>query len=102
MKLQIPFVTQQGNQARNDCGAACLSMVTGSSIDDVLLVANRPKNEPLHLQDVMAVLRAYRVDHEHVRPLHLPDARRIWRGGLCALAVGGLGNGRSCVSVPGR
>lgn len=78
MKLEIDFVTQQGNRHLNDCGAACVAMVTHSTIDDVLLVANRPKDAPLHLGTIMTVLRAYRLPHEHVRPLHLPDAR-CWR-----------------------
>lgn len=47
MKLQIDFKTQQGNAARNDCGAACVAMLAGVTVDDALLVANKPKNKEL-------------------------------------------------------
>ncbi len=91
MKLQIDFVSQQGNQHRNDCGAACVAMLTGSSIDDVLLVANQPPNKPLHVRDIMAVLRAYRLPSEYVRPLHLPDLRGWLDNGNPVIALVGYG-----------
>lgn len=87
MKLKIDFVSQQGNAARNDCGAACVAMLAGVGVDDVLLVANRPVNEPLHMTTLFAVLRAYGLPHVHTRPLALPNLREALVQGWAVIVL---------------
>ena len=75
MKLQIDFVTQQGNTTRNDCGPACLSMLTGATIMQVLTAISHPPDRMMHMTAVIQALVAYRIPHEHRRPLSLADLR---------------------------
>jgi hypothetical protein len=87
MKLEIEFVSQQGNAARNDCGAACVAMVAEVSVDDVLLAANRPVNEALHMKTLFEVLRGYGLPHVHTRPLALPDLRQALAQGFASIVL---------------
>lgn len=76
MKLDIAFVTQQNNQHRNDCGAACVSMLVSKPIEAVLADIKQPKDEELHMEDILTSMRMAHLPHEHARPLHLPLLRQ--------------------------
>ena len=91
MKLDINFISQQGNSYRNDCGPACVAMVTGAPISKVLAAANHPLNKQMHIQDIMRALLGFRLKREFVRPLHLPDARRWLANGNPIVALIGYG-----------
>lgn len=87
MKLQIPFVSQQNNTARNDCGAACVAMCAGVSTNQVLAAIDQPDNQPLHIQAVAAALRHYGLPNDHVRPLALPTLRELLANGWPVIAL---------------
>ncbi|MCA9366847.1 C39 family peptidase [Candidatus Kaiserbacteria bacterium] len=90
MKLNLPHVTQQNNAIRNDCGPACVAMLTERTIDDVLAVTGK-RDQQLHMSDIMQALRHYGVDNEHHRPIHLPDARSWLSLGYPIIALVGYG-----------
>ena len=81
MKLNVIFQTQRGNETKtsghNDCGAACVGMVAGHTVEQVLADIHQPGNEPLHIQTVMSALRHYFIPNEHVRPLTLEKLREL-------------------------
>lgn len=91
MKLEIDFVSQQGNATRNDCGAACVAMCAGVPVDKVLRAIDHPKDKPLAFGDIGRALVAYRLQHEYIRPLHLPDMRRWLTAGHPIIALVGYG-----------
>jgi hypothetical protein len=91
MKLQIPFVTQQGNHHRNDCGAACVAMLCGVTIDKVLAVVNQQRDAPMHLSGIMTALTAYRAPREHFEAVTPPDVRRWLSNGHPVIALVGYG-----------
>lgn len=87
MKLQVDFVSQQENNILNDCGPACLAMLTGAPIEKVYQVAGLDPGRMMHMQLLLNTLRAFRIPREHVRPLHLPDARRWLANGNPIVAL---------------
>jgi hypothetical protein len=91
MKLQIPFVTQQQNRHRNDCGAACVAMLCGVTIERVLAVAKQPQDAPMHLSGIMTALAAYRAPREYVEAVTLPAVRRWLANGNPVIALVGYG-----------
>lgn len=107
MKLLVDFVSQQGNQYRNDCGAAAVAMCASNAVasnagasnaraagvtaDDVLRVIEQPRDEALHFQEMYQALRAFGLKFEYVRPLHLPDLRRWLANGNPVVALVGYG-----------
>jgi hypothetical protein len=69
MKLDIPFQSQQGNSTRNDCGAACIAMLTGATIAQVLAAVTHPPNRMMHVSDILDALRAYQLPRQHTTAL---------------------------------
>lgn len=95
MKLDVDFVSQQQEPGQrpisNDCGPACLSAVTGLPIEKLYQVASLTRGDMMHMSQVLDALAALRVPREHVRPLHLPDARRWLANGNPIIALIGYG-----------
>ena len=87
MKLQIDFITQQSNAIRNDCGAACIAMVAGTSIDKALAAGHTKPGQPMHMTAIVDALTAYRLPHDYVRPLHLPHIRESLARGWPVIAL---------------
>ena len=91
MKLQINFVSQQQQpgqrQIKNDCGAACLSALTGAPVEKIYQAAGLEPGNMMHMTQMLDTLTALRVPREHVRPLHLPDARRWLANGNPVVAL---------------
>lgn len=91
MKLNIDFVTQQGNAIANDCGAACLSMLTGAPIDKVMAAVAHPPGEMMPLAKIMRALGAYRLHHEHSTTLSPALLRENLARGWPVIALVGYG-----------
>lgn len=71
----------------NDCGPACVAMLTGAPIAKIYQVSGLASGQMMHMQTMLSLLRAFRVPREHVRPLHLPDARRWLANGNPIVAL---------------
>ncbi len=69
MKLDIQFQSQQGNSTRNDCGAACIAMLTGATITQVLAAVTHPPNRMMHVADILDALTAYHLQRQHTTAL---------------------------------
>lgn len=95
MKLNIPIVSQQQKpgerQITNDCGPACLSALTGMPLEKIYQVASLKPGDMMHMSQMLDTLIALRVPREHIRPLHLPDARRWLANGNPIIALIGYG-----------
>ena len=95
MKLDVDFVSQQQEPGQrpilNDCGPACVSAVTGLPIEKLYQVASLTRGDMMHMSQMLDALTALRVPREHVRPLHLPDARRWLANGNPIIALIGYG-----------
>jgi len=91
MKLNVDFVSQQQEpgerQIKNDCGPACLSALTGMPLEKIYQVAGLKPGDMMHMQTMLDTLTALRVKREHIRPLHLPDARRWLANGNPIVAL---------------
>ncbi|MCB0043824.1 MAG: C39 family peptidase [Caldilineaceae bacterium] len=91
MKLNVNFVSQQQGpgerQIANDCGPACLSAITGAPIEKIYQVSGLEPGKTMHMQLMLNTLRAFRIPREHIRPLHLPDARRWLANGNPIVAL---------------
>lgn len=87
MKLEIDFVSQHGNAYRNDCGPACLSALTGRPLEKIYQAAKLKPGDMMHMSQMLDTLMALRVPREHIRPLHLPDARRWLANGNPIIAL---------------
>ncbi len=91
MKLDVKFVSQQQEPGErnilNDCGPACLSALTGMPLEKIYQVAGLKPGKPMHMQTMLDTLTALRVKREHIRPLHLPDARRWLANGNPIIAL---------------
>lgn len=95
MKLDVDFVSQQQEPGQrpilNDCGPACVSAVTGLPIEKIYQAASLKPGDMMHMSQMLDALAALRVPREHVRPLHLPDARRWLANGNPIIALIGYG-----------
>lgn len=91
MKLNVDFVSQQQEpgerQIKNDCGPACLSALTGMPLEKIYQVAKLKPGDMMHMTQMLDTLAALRVPREHIRPLHLPDARRWLANGNPIVAL---------------
>lgn len=105
MKLQIDFVTQQNNNIANDCGAACVAMLVGASIEKVLAAINHQPGKPLHVAQLIQALAAYRLPHDHTTLLHLPLIRESLARGWPVIALvnyGALADGLKAADYNGN
>jgi hypothetical protein len=95
MKLDVNFVSQQQEPGErnilNDCGPACLAALTDMPLEKIYQVASLKPGDMMHMQTMLDTLTALRVKREHIRPLHLPDARRWLANGNPIIALIGYG-----------
>lgn len=91
MKLDVNFVSQQQEPGErpilNDCGPACLSALTGLPLEKIYQAAKLKPGDMMHMTQMLDTLTALRVKREHIRPLHLPDARRWLANGNPIIAL---------------
>jgi hypothetical protein len=91
MKLDVNFVSQQQEPGErnilNDCGPACLAALTDMPLEKIYQVASLKPGDMMHMQTMLDTLTALRVKREHIRPLHLPDARRWLANGNPIIAL---------------
>lgn len=87
MKLDIPFTTQQGNAIRNDCGPACLSMLTGATIMQVITAVSHPPGRMMHVSDIIDALAAYRLPRQHTTALTAELLRESLAQGFPVIAL---------------
>ena len=91
MKLNIDFVSQQQGPGErpilNDCGPACLAALTSLPLEKIYQAASLKPGDMMHMSQMLDTLTALRVPREHIRPLHLPDARRWLANGNPIVAL---------------
>lgn len=91
MKLNIPIISQQGNNTANDCGPACVAMLAGVTIDKVMTAVAHPPGEMMPLAKIMRALGAYRLHHEHSTALSPALLRESLARGWPVIALVGYG-----------
>jgi hypothetical protein len=87
MKLNIPFTSQQGNAIKNDCGAACLSMLTGATIAQVLAAVTHPPGRMMRVADILDALTVYHIPRQHTTALTAEVLRESLAQGWPVIAL---------------
>lgn len=91
MKLNIPIISQQGNNTANDCGPACVAMLAGVTIEKVMQAVAHTPGEMMPLAKIMRALGAYRLHHEHSTALSPTLLRESLARGWPVIALVGYG-----------